>query len=286
MKPPHPKIGATPPLDPEIGKIYRILADRFADQYVESFLIPQLGKASRKDWKTLQQWCDELEDPLSSLRVLLGYYAFSRRGKDREELSRIALRSLDQVLENRTIDELLVQPNGLELWTCFVAECANRGKKPNENQNRGLVQGLLELAQEIYRIDEIGSVAGWVAEGVQQTGRLEPQFLRIVDIRGVGPKNTSTFLRDMVFLYDLETSVMAADRIYMQPVDRWLRAICRFAVPEPDLEEAPDWIVAGKINKYARRAGVSLVRFDLGLTYFGQRIVRSPDRLEQELKLL
>lgn len=281
-----PNKTSTPPLSPELAALYRKLAGDFADRYVDAYLIPQLAKATKLDHTTLEDWSHALEDPLVSLKVLLGYYGFSRRGKDRDELARAALRALDRTLGDQPVETLLNATDAVPVWEAFIKECELRRLKPNESQNRGLVQGLVELAQEIYRIDETGSVAAWIADGIEQTGRLEPQFLRIVDIRGVGPKSTSTFLRDVVFIFDLEEDVQPADRIYMQPVDRWLRAISKFAVPEPDMAGAADWIVAGKINKYARRAKVSLIRFDLGLTYFGQRVVRTPDRLEQELRSL
>jgi len=275
-----------PPLDPEILYLYQTIAGTYCDKYVANFLLPQLTKSTQKSHSTLEEWRTELESPLAALQVFLGYYGFSRRGKERDESSRNALKALAEVLNAQSMDELLGKPDGTELWNAFDAECQSRGKKSNEPQNRGLVQGLLELSQEIYRQDKVGSLATWIVDEVEKSKRLEPQFLRIVDIRGVGPKSTSTFLRDIVFLYDLERYILPADRIYIQPVDRWLRAITEFAVPEPGMERAADWVVAGKINKYARRANVSGIRFNLGLTYFGQRIVREPERLPQEIKSL
>jgi len=52
------------------------------------------------------------------------------------------------------------------------------------------------------------------------------------------------------------------------------------------MEDAADWIVAGKISKYARRARVSSIRFNMGVTYFGQKIVKEPDRFQDEMKNL
>jgi len=276
----------TPPLDSKAVFLYQIIAGKYCEKYVSTFLIPQLQKTTKKSFLTLEEWQTELETPLSALQVFLGYYGFARRGKDRDECSRTALKAINTVLENQSIQDLLVQPDGTELWNAYEAECQSKGCKCNEAQNRGVVQGLLELAQEIYREDKNGSIATWLVEAVEKSEHLEPQFLRIVDIRGVGPKSTSTFVRDIAFLYDLEKDIHPADRIYIQPVDRWLRAITEYVVPEPGMEKAADWVVAGKINKYARRAKVSGVRFNLGLTYFGQRVVRDPERLSTEIKHL
>lgn len=276
----------TPPLLPEMQFLYSAFAGKYCDKYLDTFLIPQLQKATGKKFITIEEWREELEHPLAALQVFLGFHGFSRRGKDRDEYSRNVLKALGKTLEQRTVEELLTKADGTCLWDAFDMECQARGRKSNEAQNRGLVQGLLELAQEIYREDQSGSIATWIIDGIQDAGRIEPQFLRVVDIRGVGPKSTSTFMRDVIYLYDLERQVLPADRIYIQPVDRWLRAITRFVVPEDNMEKAADWVVAGKINKYARRAKVSGVRFNLGLTYFGQRIVREPERLEFEIKQL
>lgn len=274
------------PLDPKVLFIYRKMATDFADRYVETFLTPQLERATGKTVESIDDWIDILDQPEFAVRAFLGNYAYARRGKDRDSYARTTLKALDQILEHTSFEELLKQPDGVMLWNEFVIQCEKRGIKPNEDQNRGIVQGLLELAQEIFQIDECGSVCAWVADCIEQTGHIEPQFNRIVDIRGVGPKSTSTFLRDMVLIYDLERQVAAVDRIHIQPIDRWTRLAAKYCVPEPQDDKMPDWIVAGKVNKYARRAQVSGIRFNLGLTFFGQRVVKDPERFDREMKHL
>jgi hypothetical protein len=50
------------------------------------------------------------------------------------------------------------------------------------------------------------------------------------------------------------------------------------------MDKAADWIIAGKISKYSRRAGVSGIAFNMGSTYFGQKIVKDPAGFEEALK--
>jgi hypothetical protein len=183
-----------------------------------------------------------------------------------------------------SFDEVMKLEDGTALWEAFAAVCLERRRKNNEAQNRGLIQGMLELEQEIFQSDRVGSIANWMLDGIAQTRRLEPQFERIVDIRGVGPKSTSTFMRDVVYLFGYEDKVEPADRIYIHPIDRWLRMMARYLVPEPNMDKAADWIIAGKISKYTRRAGVSGIAFNMGSTYFGQKIVKDPLRFEEMLK--
>ena len=271
------------PLDPRIAYLYRVMATENADKYLATFLTPQLEKATGLTVETFDEWADHLDEPEPAIRAFLGNYAYARRGKDRDQYARTSLKALDQVLESKSIDDLLEDRDGLILWEAFLEQCEKRGVKSNESQNRGIIQGILELAQEVFRLDGIGSVCGWVIDGIEKTGHIEPQFNRIVDIRGVGPKSTSTFLRDLVLVYDMENKVTPADRIHIQPVDRWTRLATKYCVPEPQDDKMADWIVAGKINKYARRARVSGIKFNLGLTYFGQRVVRDPDRFDREI---
>ena len=60
--------------------------------------------------------------------------------------------------------------------------------------------------------------------------------------------------------------------------------MARYLVPEPSMDKAADWIIAGKISKYTRRAGVSGIAFNMGTTYFGQKLVKDPANFETFLK--
>jgi hypothetical protein len=272
-----------PPLDPRAVILMRALAGPPADLYAEDYLCAHLRKVLRAPAAAANELWQALQDPVQSLRAFFGHHVFARRGRDRDELAKAALMAIDVLVAEAGPEQALEAKDGTALWERFVAACADRGVKPNEPQNRGPVQGMLELAQEIHRLTPGGSLASWVADGIEEAGRIEPQYLRIVDIRGIGPKSSSMFIRDVVFLAGSEDAVEPAERLYLHPVDRWLRAIVPYVVPEPDLEDPPDWIVAGKIAKYTRRARVSGVRFNMGVTYFGQRVVHDLEHLDREL---
>jgi hypothetical protein len=271
------------PLDPKAVILMKRLAGEFGDKYTKEFLLERFQKELNLASSTRQAVLEAMEDPFLSLLAFIGHYAFARRGKDRDDLSRIASRSLQQVAGERPFVEVLSMPDGVLLWDKFAEKCEQAGRKPQEDLNRGPVQGMLELAQEVHRNDPGQSIATWIIDSLEDTGRIEPQHERIVDIRGVGPKSASAFIRDLVWLFDAEEDVSPVDRIYVQPVDRWLRLAVAYLVPEPDLDEPPDWVVAGKISKYSRRAKVSGILLNMGLTYFGQRVALRPERFEAEL---
>lgn len=273
------------PLDPRSLVIYRKVAGDFADRYIEDFLFSHICRITGLPADSaIEPIKETLEDPLQALKVFYGHYAFSRRGKDREDLARAAQQALEAVTNETDFETILAAEDGVMLWDAFEKSCQEMGKKSHESQNRGLIQGMLELAQEIYANDKQGSIASWVVDGVAQSGEMETQFLRIVDIRGVGPKSTSTFLRDMLFIFGLEGNINPTDRVYVQPIDRWLRLMSRYVVPESNMEKSADWIVAGKVSKYCRRARVSSLRFNMGTTYFGQKLVKDPSRFAECVK--
>ncbi len=273
-------------LNPRSVAIMRLLAGDRADRYIGEVWLPSLSAATRSESATLKDLRDAFSHPYRCLQAFYQHYAFSRRGKDRDDLAYMAVQALRRTTAEDQIERLLAEPDGTKVWEAFETVCAERKRKNSEQLNRGLVAGMVELAQEIYRLDGIGSIAGWIVRGVMQTDRLEPQFLRIVDIRGVGPKTTSTLLRDVCHLFTLEDQIDHADRLFLQPVDRWLRMAVEEIAPELDDLEVVDWIVAGKVAKYTRHAGVSGIRFNMGTTYFGVREVHETSRWDEAIQNL
>jgi hypothetical protein len=254
-----------------------------SDLYYSDFVFSQLGRSLKREGFGESQFRDMMTSPEDCLRLFFANYAFARRGKDREDMTNIALRALDEVVASLPPGEIVSQENGEAIWFAFDRLCTENHKKSNENQNRGLLQGMVELAQEVHRDNPGHSIATWARDVVKATRRMEDVFLRIVDIRGIGPKTTSTFLRDVTLVFGIEALIDPADRIYVQPVDRWLRLIAPIVVPEEGMEAAADWIVAGKTSKYCRRAKVEAVRFSAGVTYFGQKIALDPERFTTEV---
>lgn len=265
-------------LDPDLQAVMRAIAGPWADRYISEQLLPGLQRGLRLPQAHLKDLRTGMNDPYRCLQAFFTHYAFARRGRDRDDLGEMACQALRRCAGDDFVT-LLTGADGECVWEAFCEICAERKRKTAEQLNKGILAGMVELAQEIYRLDGVGSVANWIWQGVLHTDRIEPQFLRIVDIRGVGPKTTSTFLRDMVFLYGLEDQIEHADRLYIQPVDKWSRMFAEMIVPELE-DSAVDWIIAGKLSKYTRRSGISGVRFNMGASYFGIREVHDSARFE------
>lgn len=276
-------------LDRRAVAVLKVMSGVYADLAIRDSIVPSLSRAlGLKDRHTFDSVRAGFEDPFRCLRAFYSHYAFSRRGKDREVLSSAAVEALQRCCRSHSIEELLSQDDGSLIWKQFEEICVERQHRNSEQLNRGLVQGMLDLAQEVYRIDGLGSIACWVVSGIHRNSHIEAQFLRIVDIRGVGPKNTSAFLRDVVLLNDLEDNLDYANRLYIQPIDRWIRLLAEMIITEPHPADLADWVVAGKIAKYCRHAGVSGIRFNIGGSFFGSReareVTRFPDCIDEAIR--
>jgi len=273
-------------LDRQAVTLLELMSGEFAERYIREVMLPQLQLSAQAEGPDRHQVFAAMRDPYKFLRCFYAHYAFAKRGRDRRDLSEIAVQALRRAVGAENFTQFLQQADAYSLWKEFVCICEERSRKPAEQLNRGLVAGIAELAQEVYRLDGVGSITDWILRGIEAHRRIEPQFLRIVDIRGVGPKTTATLLRDITFLADVEADVEHQDRLYLQPVDRWMRLISGYVIPEVGLEDAADWIIAGKIAKCARHARVSGIRFNMGVTYFGVTIVQDPSHFGEQIRSL
>lgn len=274
-----------PSIDERLTRVIAHLAE-VGDHFFASTLCPQLQERLGASSSRVDDLREAMLQPLESLNLFLSLYAFSRRGRERQDLSQCASLALRRLTKRDAFEQDVQSLPVTALWECFEVVCAERNRKPGPEVNRGPIEGIWELVQEIHDLDGTGSIPGWVLDGLARTGRLEAQFLRIVDIRGIGPKTTSTFLRDLVRLFEVEDGIENIDRLYLQPVDKWLREFAVLAFPEIGDDAPADWVVAGKTSKYCRLAGVSGVRFSMGLTAFGSQHVHHVERLGDALRRL
>jgi hypothetical protein len=157
--------------------------------------------------------------------------------------------------------------------------CQEHQRKINEQLNRGLIEGLASYAARLYAEDEIGNIWMDIQQAIVQSGRVEPIYQKITEIKGIGPKVGALVLRDMVALYDLESVIEPADYHYLQPVDTWIRRIGPLLSDEID-DKTADWVIAGKLAKLCRRNRVSGVRFNQGVQYLAIVELRDLERLK------
>ncbi|MEN3002325.1 MAG: hypothetical protein ABDI19_10875 [Armatimonadota bacterium] len=272
----------------EVSIILNRLASEKADRFQREVLYPQLARTMRISGSSPQEVREALADAYYAFRAMLGYYAFAKRGNDRFEYSAFALQALERALKGKRENFGALLASGTapqQLWEAFVQVCQENQRKVNEQLNRGLIEGLAEFATRIYKEDEIGNIWTTIHQAIVRSGRVEPIYQQITDIRGIGPKVGSLLLRDMVALYELESQIEAADYHYLQPVDTWIRRIGPMLTDELTNDSA-DWIIAGKLSKLCRRNRVSGVRFNQGVQYLAIVEVRKLELLKDYLSKL
>jgi hypothetical protein len=255
-----------------------------ADRYAAEILVPQLSRSMGCE-ASVEAVQRALQLPWNSLAALYGHYAFARRGKDRARLEKSSLEALYRT-RSEVGDAFFEQSNARAIWNAFEALCKERSEKPMEQLNLGPIAGLAETAQEIFRETGGQSLAAWIVESAEEEGRIEDCFTRMVELRGVGPKIVSLFLRDLSYLFDLESLIEPVDRLYLLPMDKWLRQLAPVIIDEPEVDDMADWVMAGKITKHVRRMDSSPVRVSMGATYFGLRELRFNETFETGIQRL
>lgn len=271
----------------EVNYILRRLSGEKAEKFQSEILYPQLARAMRITSSLPQDVRDVLAEPYYAFRAMLGYYAFAKRGNDRLEYSDYALQALENVLEGSKKEgflHFLAMPDAPQcLWESFVEVCNSNQRKTNEQLNRGIFEGLTGFAQRVYQEDDIGNIWTTIHQAIVRSGRVEPIYQQIVEIKGVGPKVGSLLLRDMVALYDLEPHIETIDYHFLQPVDSWMRRIGPMLTDELE-DDSADWIIAGKLAKTCRRNHVSGVYFNQGIQYLAIVEVRQIDQVGEYLQ--
>ncbi len=263
--------------------LIRALGGELADRYIGECLLPPLRALTNAESSTKRAVRDALSRGYPGLRAVLGLYAFSRRGKEKVQLSELALTSLSRVTSDSDFLEFLTRADATPLLDEYEASCEEHGRRTALNPYGEVVAGLAELAQEAFFDCGAESIPVWIEECVRTTSRVEQVFVRLVSVRGIGPKVASLLLRDIVYLFDLEERIDPVDRLYVQPIDKWIRLLAPRIICEPDVDLMADWVLAGKFSKYCRRAGVSPARANMGSSYLGFKLARAPENLDRQI---
>lgn len=272
----------------EVERILSRIANDKANGFQREVLYPQVARAMRLSSSLPEEVREALADPYYAFRAMLGYYAFAKRGNDRLEYSGFALQALERALMGSKENFPAFLESGdapQKLWEAFVQVCQEHQRKVNEQLNRGLIEGLAGYAQRIYQEDGIGNIWTTIQRDIVRTGRVEPIYNTITEIKGIGPKVGALVLRDMVALYDMESIIDPSDYHYLQPIDTWIRRIGPLLTNEITNDTA-DWVIAGKLSKLCRRNRVSGVRFNQGVQYLAIIEVRYLDHLKDYLRQL
>lgn len=233
------------------------------------------------------------EDWQKGLELLLIHYAFTRNINPAryKEIAVKALRAVASDAGGFPALAARVEPGGSVLDE-FNRRCAEGKVGRNERLNRVLA-GLTNFAAKKAEMSPVL----YVRDKIAASGRVEPLFIELLSVIGVGQKIASIMLRDIVWLYDLESRILREDLLYFQPIDIWLRRVADWFWPglgfakqavqeEKHNREVPPFVVAKRLAKLCYSTGISGPQFNQGAWYFCAREVKEEGLLGQRLGAL
>jgi hypothetical protein len=135
----------------------------------------------------------------------------------------------------------------------------------NNRHDRQMVIESVRFARTELRA-YAGNVFNWAVEAIGN-GKIHSAYSALDAIHAVGDKLASFYLRDVVFLGELENSLGGTDYSYLQPVDTWVLRVGRSL----KLIEGDDSgsTVKAKLISACLAAGVSPLLFNAGAWLIG-----------------
>jgi len=252
----------------EEKRVFRILSNEWAQRYqVEHKRGPSAANQLR-------------DNPQSGLGFLLEN-GFARAGGEQAGYGSIAGQALEEsVRENESYDNLLQQADAPEIvWNQFTRICNQKGIGINQKINRGVVNGLVKLAQNSIDLNPFKHL------GVAVITNPVDAFLQLRRIKGIGDKITSFFLRDIVTVLDIEREISPECNILFQPIDRWIQGMSKCLWPELE-NRAPPWLVAWKIVIKCKEYSCSSLRFNQGAWKYGSSQIVDTEKIPEGMNRL
>ena len=214
--------------------------------------IEQYGSKYVKDYLSLNKE-ELLSDPYKAFLFFLSK-SFNR-GRNDEISDRFYNRTVAALDKVGSFNNILSNEGGLD--SLLV------DNQVNNHKDRDMV---------IDAIRYIKGLEGYniVSHAVEQikAKHLQSAHREIDDIKQIGHKLASLFIRDVVFLFKLESYLSPEDQNYCQPIDTWVRQIV--SKLEITVNGQRDEDVAVAIVKKCTEVGVSSLLFNAGAWLVGK----------------
>ena len=257
-------------MHPEDAKrVIEILSDKWADKYIRKYNAgPDLAD-------------HYLNNPDEALEFIIRR-GFARAGAEQAGYEEIAVSALEASIEEAgSYSNLLGKKNAFDiLWRKFKNLCDKKGKKPNENLNKGVIKCAVELAK---RSEDYNPFRYFKSNLVDDALKI---YSFLVSFQVIGGKVASLILRDVCSVLNLEREIRKralANQILFQPIDRWVRSIATclwddFEEFQMSLGNYP-YVIALRIVKECWRdeecGKCSPIRFNQGAWMYGSSMIKN-----------
>ncbi len=253
--------------DPKAIRLAKYFANQLAEPYAKEVMFPAICGPMKVFPPIYENVKEGLKDSKNCFRVILGYYATARRGGDKDVLAKDFLSAIDRTLGKSKFEDFLDSGDSDALWQSYLEICNSFGRKPSEEQNRPVLEGIAKLNFEIYEETGNANLIEWIVNEILETHLIEDLFVKLTSIPTVGPKTASHILRDVSFLYDLEAGIEYSDVHLLSPINPVLRSVARYLIPKSMESKLPDAVLAGKVSRQLRLLEISNIRFNMGVAY-------------------
>jgi len=250
------------------------LSGKYAAAYNKQVFQPYFIKEAERVGANKDEYKNKLRaDWFYALSFLLNRTFFQGRN---DELSLIYLKGAISVLQEQlnsgdTQKLLQIKPEDLE----------NRLKEDgvDKNTDRQMVIGAINFIRK--NLGQYGySIVDYVLSYVEQGRSLREVYNKITKIKGINDKTATFFFRELMFV--LEKSVGADDRIFLQPIDTYVREYAKNSgmvsdflsynyIPSTELKHGLaikndiDFYVKRAIVYFSQEANVSSIKANQGI---------------------
>lgn len=224
-------------------------------------------------YKSIDVYEDIFHNDKKALITFLEHYAYERQGAA-AAYPKIAKGVMNQVLNNNSFDEL----DAIKIWEKYKLIVEDNYPKLGINEKRNPINSDEGIIVAMSR-NKIKNIAKYVRDLLINKKTIEV-YEFINNIRGIGPKIASFYLRDIAYLANLDESQLE-DLYLLQPTDTWIRQVHNIFF---DNKEAKDTIIQQDIVKLCKDKGISAITFNQGAWVFGSRIAGDYNSLKNSIE--
>jgi len=248
-----------------------------------SFFAGKWADYYQKEHKRTPKWLPLLlENPQRGLEFFL-HNGFARAGGEQAGYGNIAVKALGNCVSSTgSYQALIEKDNAPEIvWVEFEKICEKQGKGVNKRVNEGVIKGLIKLSKESFQYNY--NPFRYMINKIESS--MTDAFLTLRNIKGIGDKIASFLLRDIVCILDAEMKIPLKHRIFLQPIDRWIKGIAKYLWKDIN-ERTPDWVIAQRIVDKCEEFEISGVRFNQGAWQYCVTEVKKMKNLYAKLRNL
>lgn len=212
-----------------------------------------------------------LESPKSALFFVLSYSFYQGR---RDELSSIfeerAKRTLESFLGNNNVflysSPKMTDKNNLKTKYKELYDLLKQNKV-NKEGDRLMIISLVNFIQ----LNDEKNILHFLIEQIKSK-KIAEAYRNLDGIWSIGPKIASLILRDVVYIYELESYLSKEDYYFLQPIDTWVHNLSkRIELVNSDKiyrNEAKD--ITDKCFEF----GVNPIHYNQGVWYVGSNSLK------------